>query len=73
MGTEPQIQSLIRAARLVLGSRCPIFGHADDGSRRRRVDCADDQCVNPECVRYVECAHPWHGLAEAIADVEAQR
>lgn len=55
----------LRAAIARIPKTCPIFGHTD-ATRRRRVDCADEQCRNPECVRYVECEHWSHDLVDAL-------
>ncbi|MHB1782907.1 MAG: hypothetical protein ACYCTE_09490 [Acidimicrobiales bacterium] len=59
----------LRAAVAKVPKKCPIFGHTDS-TRRRRVDCADDQCRNPECVRYVECEHWSHDLGAALTSPE---
>lgn len=60
----------LRAAVAKVPKKCPIFGHTDS-TRRRRVDCADEQCRNPECVRYVECEHWSHDLVAALAALAA--
>ncbi len=48
--------------------RCPIFGHTD-GTRNRRIDCSDDQCINARHIRYVECQHPSHDAVEVLETV----
>lgn len=58
-----QARALREAAKRF--ARCPFFGHEDD-TTRRRVDCADDQCVNPDHVRWVDCSHPSHALRVAL-------
>ena len=55
----------LRAAVAKVPKKCPIFGHTD-ATHRRRVDCVDEQCRNPECVRYVECEHWSHDLVDAL-------
>lgn len=59
-------------------TRCPYFGHTDEQradhtnpDRRRRIDCSDDQCMNPEHTRYVECDHPAHDAREVLVALRA--
>ena len=62
-------QSPVQRIRAAHSKRCPIFGHGNDSSRTRRVDCHDDQCTNPSCVTYKECDHPWHDIHEALIEL----
>lgn len=61
----PSMLRVVEAAEKSHDDRCPLFGHTDD-SRRRRIDCSDDQCRNPDHTRYVECDWPWHDVQEAL-------
>ncbi len=62
----PAMLAVVAAALKAHERRCPLYGH-EDGTRRRRVDCSDDQCRNSEHTRYVECDHSWHDVEEAKA------
>lgn len=59
---------------------CPLYGHfhhrmggVTDYTEQRRIDCADDQCSNPACVKWVDCNHPSHALRAALAALGEQQ
>jgi hypothetical protein len=37
-----------------------------------RLDCSDDQCVNPECVTRVPCINRWHKIAGFVQSLAVQ-
>jgi hypothetical protein len=68
------LREKVAAARTIMErfARCPM-GYEHRGKwteadpRMLRYDCSDDQCDNPDCLRFQRCDHPSHDAVEWLA------